>query len=182
MEKLTGEFRLFLLLLAGCVLFNACNDDDKEEKEEKLIQGKWVLTGLATDSEPVNSYLPALLEQYGINPGLVTFTFGDEGYADITLPLPGQDSLVLTPAYAYKNKELAFRFDELPVPFNAFYVPELTEIEMELTNTLHPLLLTAFIKIIESEDNELAGQLQQLFSGSMDDGLKLDLRLQRVSQ
>ncbi|MCD8264185.1 MAG: hypothetical protein LUD02_08525 [Tannerellaceae bacterium] len=183
MERLTGKFSWFWFLAVTCMLFSACSDDDeKNDKEEKLIEGKWILTGLSTNNEQVNAYLPALLEQYGMNLTLITFTFNGNGYAAITLPVPGEELLVLMPAYAYKNKELAFRFDELPVPFNAFYVPELTETKMELTTVFHPLLLTALIRLIEAEDDELAKQLQGLLSGSMEDGLQLDLRLQHVIQ
>lgn len=174
-----------ILLLIACLLVGflmACNEEEKIETTHPDLTGRWELSAIVTDNEQLNTALKLLFFTQGIDPGRITICFDADGKAEIDAPIPVEKPLSLRAVYAYVDRQLAFRFDDiLPIPFNAFEVSSLTATELNMRRHLSPEVLLLLIKLIEGNNPSLASMLQTLLASSFETGLQLELRMKRSS-
>ena len=167
---------VFLLLQ---VALTACHDDDKDTHLQN-ITGTWSVAGVVTDNAALNELLVnVILPSTGIDPSGIKFVFTEDRRLSILLPVEGSDTI--TASYAYDDKQLALRFDKLPIPFNAFYIKKLTESELVLNNTLPGEFVEIALVAIKEAKPELAPLLESVLAPSIANGLGITLLFSKSS-
>lgn len=165
---------LSVLLLTGT--FSACDDD----KPENRLAGTWTMAAISTDNQTLNTLLTQLLPQVQLPLNAITLEFGNE--KNLTISYPTSEGIRSIPAaYAYDDKQLALRFDQLlPIPFNAFGIGELTEKKLVLTQTLPKNLVETVLQLISKELPDYTPYFQAVLAELKEKGLKIDLEFART--
>lgn len=177
MKKKMYSWGMLFLSLMLLVVLPACSDDDDDEQQQTQLVGKWKLAEFTTDNQNLNATIPLLLAQQGIELSQATFTFGTDEVLQIDIPRSEGEAIQVHAAYAYKNNQLALRFDDLPIPFNAFNVNNLTDSQMTLQNKFSALILKAAIKLLETTNPEVVSIVEALLGDSLTNGLDVTIRL-----
>ncbi|WP_106829220.1 hypothetical protein [Parabacteroides pacaensis] len=165
----------FLFVITSLFLLNAITGCDKKEKTENKVEGTWKIENLSTNSNALNSLLSQLLPSFPIPLNNVTLTFGSDKNLIITYPTL-EGSKIIKAAYAYDDKELALRFDMIPIPFNAFGIAELENTKLTLTQTLSKSIVETILQYLIKEIPEYTLYLQAILAEIQEEGLKLDIK------
>lgn len=170
----------FLWILLSSVLFlssfAACSEDANNDADPQMLIGEWTVIGVYTDNQAVNTLLETILKTE--ISGLIKVNFDNDNKMILTLPLKNQEPLKIEAAYAFDEKQLAFRFDALPIPFNALDIKSLTEdTGLLLGKKLSKELLQLLVTLVEKEKPEIVQTLVATLGESLKKGLEINIAL-----
>lgn len=175
---------VLLLTVSFLGTFSGCKDDDNK-KHLPVLEGNWSIAAFYTDNDNLNEILKTqLLPSLGVNPLAFKVSFTRDQMIVRFMPaesgFPADLPELVAAAYAYDEKQLALRFDVLPIPFNAFDIDKLTNEELALSNTLTNEMLKLAIELVSADNEELKQKLITILGASLKDGLKISVLLKRT--
>lgn len=168
---------LLLCTVILLVAVAACSNEDKKTQLQP-IEGLWNVAGLSTGNEQLNGLLKTILPAAGIDPAKISIAFDAD--KRVTLTIREEGSTPIVASYAYDDKQLALRFDQLPIPFNAFYIKKHTVQELILSNTLSGDVLKIILNTLNDTKPELVPVLTPILESSMEKGLEFNIVLEKV--
>lgn len=179
MKKQISQVFIILLTITTFGFLSSCDDDKDDLKaKQEMIVGTWKISSISTDNDQLNSLLP-MLPTMGIQIMNSTFLFGEDGTSLFNITLTATDKIEVPAKYNFDGKQLAFALDVLPIPFNAFDVPSITEKNVQLNTQIPASILGIAMEAITKKQPELAAKLQQVLGTSLENGLNITLNLNK---